>query len=32
VAQPLTEALGIGAMFVGYLVIEHRSVTKRATA
>ncbi|GAC1505844.1 MAG: hypothetical protein NVS1B3_04700 [Candidatus Dormibacteraceae bacterium] len=32
VAQPLTEALGIGAMFVGYLVIESRSVTKRATA
>jgi hypothetical protein len=32
VAQPLTEALGIGAMFVGYLVIEHSSVTKRATA
>ena len=32
VAQPLSEALGIAAMFVGYLVIESRSVTKRATA
>jgi hypothetical protein len=32
VAQPLSEALGIVAMFVGYLVIEKRKATRRATA
>jgi hypothetical protein len=30
-AQPLSEALGIGAMFVGYLVIESRSAVRRTT-
>jgi hypothetical protein len=31
VAQPLSEALGIAAMFVGYLVIESRSAVRRTT-
>ena len=31
VAQPLSEALGIGAMFVGYLVIEARLALRRTT-
>ncbi|GAC1474794.1 MAG: hypothetical protein PVS3B2_04450 [Candidatus Dormibacteraceae bacterium] len=31
VAQPLSEALGITAMFVGYLVIESRSAVRRTT-
>jgi hypothetical protein len=31
VAQPISEALGIAAMFVGYLVIESRSAVRRTT-
>jgi hypothetical protein len=31
VAQPVSEALGIAAMFVGYLVIESRSAVRRTT-
>jgi hypothetical protein len=31
VAQPVSEALGIVAMFVGYLVIESRSAVRRTT-
>jgi hypothetical protein len=30
-AQPLSEALGIAAMFVGYLVIESRTAVRRTT-
>ncbi len=31
VAQPVSEALGIASMFVGYLVIESRSTVRRTT-
>ena len=31
VAQPVSEALGIASMFVGYLVIESRSAVRRTT-
>jgi hypothetical protein len=32
VAQPVSEALGIVAMFVGYLVVESRIPVKHLTA
>ena len=32
VAQPVSEALGIAAMFVGYLVVESRIAIRRPAA